>query len=163
RAIGISLNGVDATISHTTVANNRDVGVLLSAGTNADGSTRGATATVRDSILANTHSPYTLALGVALVVDGSPNAVTLDHVLYANNDKDDNSDGQPYAAGTFSGLDTVIRAASAGFTSAGAPNYDYSISANSPAVNQATGSTATVDINNNPRIGVPDLGAYEAP
>ena len=47
-------NGVDATISHTTVANNRDgyvfldVGVLLRAGTNADGSARGATAMIGD-------------------------------------------------------------------------------------------------------------------
>jgi hypothetical protein len=160
-AIGISLNGVDATISHTTVANNRggyvflDVGILLHAGTNADGSARGATAMIGDSIIANNN----LGLDVA----GSPNVVTLNHVLYAGNSKDDNSDGQPDAAGTFNGLDTVIRAASAGFTSPGGPNYDYSLAASSPAVNQAIGSKVTVDINNNPRTGTPDLGAYEAP
>src|SRR5262249_1514790 len=91
------------------------------------------------------------------------NAVTLNHVLYANNSKDDNSDGQPSAAGSYGGLDTVLRAASAGFTSPGGPNYDYSIAANPPGVNQATGSKGPVDIEGNPRTGTPDLGAYEAP
>ncbi len=31
-----------------------------------------------------------------------------------------------------------------------------------PAINAATGSTATVDLDGNPRVGAPDLGAYEA-
>lgn len=31
----------------------------------------------------------------------------------------------------------------------------------SPAINAATGSTMTIDLKGNPRLGVPDLGAYE--
>jgi hypothetical protein len=161
---GIYLQGVDAILNHTTVANNNYNGIVLIAGTNADGSTRAATATIRDSILANTPRG-----GVALEVSGSPNAVTLDHVLYAYNRKDDNtdslpqtSDGQPNPPGTFNGLNTVIHAADAGFTSPGAPNYDYSIQASSPAVGQAVGSTAKTDIEGNP-FTTPDLGAYAAP
>jgi hypothetical protein len=167
---GILLQGVDATIDHTTVANNTLAnntydGVLLTAGTNADGSTRAATATIRNSILANCQGGSAVALEVA----GSPNAVTLDHVLYAHNTKDDNSDGlpktfdgQPNQPGTFNGLNTAIHAASAGFTSPGAPNYDYSIGAGSPAVGQAAGSTAKTDIQGNP-FTTPDLGAYATP
>lgn len=46
------------------------------------------------------------------------------------------------------------------FLSPGAPNYDYSIGANSAARNQATGSTQTLDVNREPRY-LPDVGADE--
>jgi hypothetical protein len=162
---GVWLQGVSATLNHATVANNlfganlfEGQGILLLAGSNADGSQRAATATINYSIIANHTSTNGAA---ALDVNLSPNAVTLNRVLYANNSKDDNSDGQPNAPGTFNGLNTVIRAASAGFSSPGAPNYDYSLVSNSPAIGQGTGSSTTVDINNNPRTGTPDLGAYQ--
>jgi hypothetical protein len=162
---GILLQGVDATISQTTVASNTYDGVLLTAGTNADGSTRAATATIRNAILANCQGGDAVALEVA----GIPNAVTLDHILYANNTKDDNSDGlprtfagQPNPPGTFKGLNTSLHAADAGFTSPGAPNYDYSFGAGSPAVGQGVGNTAKTDIEGNP-FTTPDLGAYASP
>jgi hypothetical protein len=170
---GILLQGVDATLDHTTVANNTYDGVLLTAGTNADGSIRAATATIRNSILADTPGSNAVALEVA----GSPNAVTLDHVLYANNTKpyantkDDDSDGlpqtldsppQPNPPGTFNGLNTVIHATDALFMSPGAPNYDYSLQASSPAVGQAVGSTTKTDIEGHP-FTTADLGAYAAP
>jgi hypothetical protein len=166
---GILLDGVDATIDHTTVANNAYDGVVLLAGTDAAGSARGATATITDSIIANHTNGFYANSAVGLLVNGSLNTVTINHLLYAGNSKDDNSDGQPTQAGTFNGLNTVIRATSAGFTAPGAPNYDYSIVADSPAVGQGAGTTAVthaggpaVDINNNPRT-TNDLGAYAAP
>src|SRR5262249_46588330 len=78
-----------------------------------------------------------------------------------NNTKDDNTDGKPDPAGTFNGLNTVIRVANAGFVSPGPNNFDYHLQVNSPARDRATGSGATVDLDLNPRTGVPDLGAFE--
>jgi hypothetical protein len=161
---GMLLQGMVATITQSTFANNHLSANLLDgqAILLTNGGPYAATATIADSIIAN----HTNANGVAalsVLNQSLNNAVTLGHILYANNSKDDNSDGQPNAAGSYSGLDTVIHAASAGFTSPGAPNYDYSIAASSPAVNQAVGSTVTVDIEGNPRTGTPDLGAYAAP
>jgi hypothetical protein len=161
---GIWLQGVDATITQTTVAGNRfgnnvffGQGILLTFGANADFRGQDATATISDSILAN-HVGTT----GANALDVNFGNVTLNHILYANNTKDDNSD-TPLGASAYTGLNTVIRAADAGFTSPGAPNYDYSISASSPAVHQAVGSMSVSDIQDNLRLGTPDLGAYEAP
>jgi hypothetical protein len=162
---GIWLQGINATISQTTIANNHlgpnlfngQAVVLLN-----DGGQNAATVTISNSIIAN-HTSTNGAAALSVLSQNPNNAVTLNQVLYANNTKDDNSDGQPSPAGGFNGLNTVIRAAAAGFISPGAPNYDYSISANSPAVGRAVGSTTTVDINNNPRTGTPDLGAYQHP
>jgi hypothetical protein len=162
---GIWLQGIAATITQSTIANNHfganlfngQAIVLLN-----DGGQNAASATISYSIIAN-HTNTNRAAALSVLSQSPNNAATLNQVLYANNTKDDNSDGVPSPAGVFNGLNTVTRAASAGFTSPGGTNFDYSISANSPAVNRATGSNATVDINNNPRTGVPDLGAYEAP
>jgi hypothetical protein len=162
---GIWLQGVDATITQTTVAGNHfgnnvflGQGIILTFGANADFRAQVATATISDSIIAN-H----VGTASANALDLNFGNVTLDHVLYANNTRDDNSD-TAFGSG-YTGLNTVIRAADAGFTSPGAPNYDYSISASSPAVHQAvsSASTSTEDIEDNLRLGTPDLGAYEAP
>jgi hypothetical protein len=162
---GIWLQGIAATITQTTIANNHlgpnlfngQAVVLLN-----DGGQNAAAVTISNSIIAN-HTSTNGAAALVVLSQNPNNAVTLNQVLFANNTKDDNSNGQPSAAGVFNGLNTVTRAAAAGFTSPGAPNYDYSLSANSPAVGRATGSKVTVDINNNPRTGMPDLGAYQHP
>jgi hypothetical protein len=162
---GLWLQGVAANLTHTTIANNHfdpnlvfgQAILLLN-----DGASTPTTATIADSIIAN-HTSANGASALDVRNQSGQNVVTLNHVLYANNTKDDNSNGQPDPAGVFNGLNTVIRAASAGFVAPGPVNFDYSITANSPAVNQAVGSGVTVDINNNPRTGTPDLGAYEAP
>src|SRR5262249_16801072 len=61
---------------------------------------------------------------------------------------------------TFTGLATeVISAPNAGFVNSA--GRDYNLLNTSPARDQATGSTITVDRDNLPRVGVPDLGAYE--
>jgi hypothetical protein len=161
---GMLLQGMTGTITQSTFANNHLSGNLLDgqAILLTNGGPFGATATIADSIIAN-HTNTNGAAALSVLSQSLQNAVTLNQVLYADNTKDDNSDGLPNAAGTYSGLGTVIRAASADFTSPGGPNFDYSLSANSPAVNRATGSKVTVDIEGNPRTGTPDLGAYEAP
>jgi hypothetical protein len=161
---GMLLQGVVGNIiTQCTFANNHLSGNLLDgqAILLTNGGPHAAVAIIADSIIAN-HTNTNGAAALSVLSQSPNNMVTLSHVLYADNSKDDNSDGQPNAAGTFNGLNTVIRAASAGFTSPGAPNYDYSISASSPAVGQAVGSTARTDIEGNP-FTTADLGAYAAP
>jgi hypothetical protein len=47
------------------------------------------------------------------------------------------------------------------YVSAGNPVFDYHIQSGSAATNAALGSTATIDITGSPRVGVPDIGAFE--
>jgi hypothetical protein len=67
-----------------------------------------------------------------------------------------------------SGTNTVITPEGAQnlYISPGSPNFDYhlnrSFPGGNPAIDRATGSTTTVDLDNNPRDSKPDLGAYEA-
>src|SRR5262249_45212068 len=98
-----------------------------------------------------------------VVLNQNPNnAVTLNHVLYADNSKDDNSDGQPSPAGTLNGLNTAIPAANAYFTSPGRPHFASTLQAHPPAIKRATGRAATGEIEGN-AFTPPDLGAYAAP
>ncbi|WP_422929458.1 hypothetical protein [Singulisphaera sp. PoT] len=67
------------------------------------------------------------------------------------------------------GLNTVITANPSSttpsiFQAPYAPNYNYHLvtTTPNPAINGARGSSNTVDIDDNPRDGVPDLGAAEA-
>src|SRR5207302_1085201 len=52
------------------------------------------------------------------------------------------------------------------YVSPGSPNWDYHLNKNfrggNPAIGAATGSSTTSDLDNNPREGTPDLGAFEA-
>ncbi len=100
--------------------------------------------------------------GAAIVVLPS-NALNLTRGLFANNTADTNGDPTQFPAGTISGLDTTIRADSAEFASLGAPQYDYRLTAQSPAIDQAIGSTTLDDFEGRVRpSGVaPDLGAHE--
>ena len=83
--------------------------------------------------------------------------------LFAGNTNDTNIDGRPLPPGTITGLDTMIYASSAGFVAPGAPDYDYHIIPDSPAVARATGSTITDDVDGQPRPygEVADIGADE--
>ncbi|MCC6421119.1 MAG: hypothetical protein IT429_23020 [Gemmataceae bacterium] len=162
---GIWLQGVAATITHATIANNRidpnlffgQAMILLN-----DAAPQPTTATVAFSIIANhTNSNNPLAPAVDVRSQNGRNILTYNVSMYANNTKDDNSDGTPDPAGTFNGLNTMIRVASAGFTSPGLPNSDYHILASSPARDAASGSTQTLDFERQTRSGVPDLGADE--
>jgi hypothetical protein len=49
------------------------------------------------------------------------------------------------------------------YNAPGSPHWDYHLNSKiaNPAVDASVGSGATVDLDGNPRVGVPDLGAYE--
>ncbi len=94
-------------------------------------------------------------------VQCSPNtALTLNRGLWAGNTLNDNSgDGASWRC-DIQGLSTMLNASTAGFVSAGPPNYNYHLLMSSPARDQATGSNTTVDIDGGPR-STPDIGADE--
>lgn len=89
--------------------------------------------------------------------------VNLNLVLFAANSKDTNLDGIPLLPGTFNGWDTRLTADSPRFLSSGSPDYDYHLLPDSPAVDQATGSSLTLDIDRQVRPigGTADIGADE--
>ena len=166
---GLWLQGVDVDIVHTTIARNR-LGPNLFYGQAVLLLNQGApTPTIADisySIIADhadtTPNPY---LTQAALHAFAGNTVNLHYGLFANNDKNTNSDGSPGPSpgGTFNGLDTMLSAGSAGFIAPGSPDYDYHILANSAAKDQATGSTTSLDIDgqSRPYNGVSDIGADE--
>jgi len=156
---GLFLQGVQAAIEHATIAGNRlgssmmqGEGLVLLAGSS------GANVTVRYTIIAQ----HTTPAGAAALHVQPGNAVTLARGVFAGNGRDTNADGSVGAPGTFNGLGTMLGTGALGFVAPGAPAYDYHIAVDSPAVDQATGSTATVDLDGAARVGVPDIGADEA-
>jgi hypothetical protein len=164
---GIWFQGVTATLTHTTIAQNSlapglfygEAMILLN-----DAAPTATTVTLAFSIVAN-HTANANADAVHVRGQGGRNSIVYNQVLDANNTLFDNSGGQPSDAtgvGTITGAGSVIHAAAALFVSPGGPNYNYDLQPGSPAINQATGSSATIDIDQQPRVGVPDLGAYEA-
>jgi hypothetical protein len=91
------------------------------------------------------------------------NSVMFNHGLFAGNIKNTNANGSPMPVGTIDGLSTMASATSAGFISPGSTNYNYHIRIDSPAKEQATGSTTPDDIDGQtrPYNGVYDFGADE--
>jgi hypothetical protein len=158
---GLWIQGLPTQIMHATIAGNTlgpnlyyGSGVLLNPAGAAPGTT---TAAILFSIIANETNPSGNA---ALQVWGD-GVANLARVLFANDTKPTTNSGPPgITPGTINGFDPSLVGPSAGFV---APGSDYHILNTSPAKNQATGSTITVDRDNRPRSGVPDLGAYEVP
>jgi hypothetical protein len=117
-----------------------------------------STANVSHSIIAN----HTEGGGGAFAVYvHQGNTLNFNRGLFAGNNSNTNS-GDP-GAGAINGLASMLSASSAGFVAPGSPNYNYHLQADSPARDQATGSTLTIDIDGQgrPNNGVSDLGADE--
>jgi hypothetical protein len=156
---GLFLQGVQATIEHTTIVNNRlGSGVMQGEGLVLLSGAAGTTATVRYSIIAQHGVPA----GPAALHVQPGSTVNLTRGIFSSNTRDSNADGSVGAPGTFNGLASMLAYGSVGFVSPGAPSFDYHLQPGSPAIDQATGSTATVDLDGAARVGVPDIGADEA-
>jgi len=160
---GIQVQGMQANITHLTLARNR-LGPGLVSGQGllvlAAPGVGSATANVSYSIIAN-HTEG--ASGASAVLIQQNNTANFNRGLFAGNIKNTNQDGSPMLPGTFNGLATMTSASSAGFVSPGAPTYNYRLLPTSIAVDRAVGSSATNDIDklNRPYNVVPDLGASE--
>ena len=162
---GLVVSGVNADITHATIARNRlnSNSVLGDALAVVPSGSIPAAVNVNYSIIAD-HTEGGSAAMTAVAVLITPNSsLTFNHGLFAGNTKDTNSDNSPVAAGTFSGLSTMQTATTAGFVSPGAPNHNYHILSNSEAKDKATTSTTPVDIDNDSRPygAVSDYGADE--
>lgn len=160
---GIQVQGLTANLNHVTLARNR-LGPGLVVGqalvvVQAPG-VSATTANLSHSIVAN-HTAETSGATAVVVLQG--NTLNMNRVLFAGNTSNLNTNSVPLPPGAINGLNTVINAGSAGFTSPGAPNYDYRIAPNSPAVDQAIGSGTSHDfeMQSRPNGQAPDLGADE--
>jgi hypothetical protein len=163
------IQGASGTVEHATLADNRlgephllggAVGVLPLAGYSTH-------PVFTNCIFANHQSPST-GPGVytnAALWAAQNATVDVTQVLFANNIHDSNAgiwDVLNVPSGTIN-LSGVLSAPDAGFVSPGDPNNDYHLTAGSPAVDHATPSLVTLDLDGTPRPSgpAPDLGAYE--
>lgn len=153
---GISLDGVQATFEHLTLARN-SIGPTSMQGSGLVllGTVAGCQLDLDYGIVADHDTPPS----ASAVHAQSAAAVTFTRGLFAGNSDDTNA-GQG-GAGSFTGLGTTITAATAGFVAPGPPGYDYHLAAGSAAVGQAVGSPISIDFEQQSRDGSPDLGADE--
>lgn len=155
---GIFVLGNDATVVHTTFAQNvlltsplvgQAVVVVPRAGSPS-------AATIADSVIAD-HTSLTNVAAVQAQSTGS--SVTFAGGLFAGNERDTN-DGLSNA-GTFVGLGTMATASSVGFAASGSPSFDYHLTMGSPAIDQAVSSTTPQDVDGTYRNIPRDWGADE--
>jgi len=160
---GIQIQGQQATLSHSTIARNR-LGPALVSGQGllvlATPGISSALANVNYSIIAD-HTEGASGAVAVLVQQG--NTVNFNLGLFAGNTINTNVSGAPLPPGTINGLSTMLSASSAGFQSPGAPDYDYHLLPDSPAVDEAAGSSIIIDIDRQSRpVGeASDIGADE--
>ena len=160
---GIMVQGLQADLTHVTIARNR-LGPSLVSGQGllvlATPGLSSGSANVNYSIIANHTGGAQRAVAV-LVQEG--NTVTFNRGLFAGNSIDTNAGGSGMPPGTFNGLDTMITATTVSFVSPGAPSYNYHLRVDSAAKDQAVASTAPVDIDGQrrPYGNAADLGADE--
>ena len=161
---GVIVQAMAGSISHTTIARNTlGPGIIHGQGllvqSSLGGAGTGANVQLSHSILAE----HTGTAGApALEVQGASTA-TLNQNMFAGNTKNTNGDGQPAQVGTINGLASSVYAASGGFASPGAPNYDYRLNSASAAINKATNSSLTTDfqLQERPNGAARDIGADE--
>ena len=147
---GMFINSSPATLTHVTFARNE----LGSANMLGNGITliSGAQATISHSIIADHTTP-----GGANAVHAQPgNSVTFNNNLLSGNSSDTGG------GGSFNGTGSNFTG-SPDFVSSGSPNYDYHIKSGSDAIDQAVGSSTSVDIDNQSRTDFTpaDVGADE--
>jgi hypothetical protein len=158
---GLWLQGVRATIKHTTIARNHLDNLVfgVAAILVSFGCQQPASADLAYSIVEGHEDEVGSALHV-----WEGNTLNVQRCLFAANSRNSNAGG--YAglpAGTINGLDSCLEAESAEFVSPGSPNHDYHLRDSSPAMDQAINSNMTVDVDGEPRPvqEAPDIGADE--
>lgn len=154
---GIWLQGIRATLLHNTIVDNHLLtspllgAAILVMSYGARGEPQPAE--IRYNIIAD-HAQDP-SLGALYVM--SSNTANLAYNLFYGNAGDVNAS----QGSTVRGMETSILADPM-FVGGAEDGQAFKIPAYSPAVDRAIGSQETVDIEQNPRIDVPDIGAYEA-
>ena len=87
----------------------------------------------------------------------------LNYVMFYGNSNNTNLNNQPVVHGTINQTHTMTPSIPIGYVSPGSPMYNYHITSTSPAVDQAIGSSLTIDIDRQIRpVGAAaDIGADE--
>jgi hypothetical protein len=155
---GIWLQGIEATVIHNTIVGNRMLtnplqgAAILVISDGAQGGARPAH--IRYNIITH-HTDRDLS---ALHVKPSNTADLARNLFYGNE-----SNVNAVQVGTINGMDSSILEEPL-FESDPVADGDYTfqLSAASPAKDQAITSTEPIDIKSQPRINIPDIGAYEA-
>ncbi|MBN1658380.1 MAG: hypothetical protein JXA93_08270 [Anaerolineae bacterium] len=155
---GLWLQGIASTLTHLTIADNTLGGQPMQG--NAilvlSDSTAPRPVYVDSTIIAN----HSSANGTGAVYAQPNNTIQLNRTLWACNDMDTNA-GQPDSGPIYD--NDRLSACPAGFVAPGAPLFDYHLSVESPAIDQASNSLEAVDIDSDMRpTGLaPDIGADE--
>ena len=163
---GIQIDGINADIHHATIARNQiGTNLVLGQGVMIQPwipASLPASVNMNYSIIAN-HTGGNANAAAIVVEPGS--TLTLNQGLFAGNTRNINKSPEniPVPPGNIYGLATMLSASTAGFVSAGTPNYDYHILTTSPAKDQATGSSMPDDLDYQPRPygSARDIGADE--
>lgn len=160
---GLWIQATNAVIDHSTIAANvLSGGGLFGAGIQAlNTGSKGANVTIRNSLLTDHRSDVGSAVDTLTV-----STVTFADGLFYNNTYNTSNDNPIVGGnrGTVNGLGSM-GSANPQYVSPGGPDYNYRITAGSPARNKVTNVTRTVDIDNQQRDAQPDFGAdeYSAP
>jgi hypothetical protein len=148
---GLWVQGLPLHLTHVTIAGNTIANGMLGSAMiiNNFGTPQASTVNLNHTVVAN-HG------GTAIEVLGG-NTLNLNRGLWAANGS--NTGG----GGSIGGGGSMVSAASAGFVSPGAPNYNYRLASGSAAVDQATNSSTPVDVDGQSRPLGPahDIGADE--
>lgn len=164
---GVWIDGPNTSITHSTIVDNAIVGSEPSRPTQVGqgilvGPVVASVLNLSYSIVANHANTLNSGSGFAAALGVQPGStVNLNRNLFANNSQATNQGGVPSPSGTYNGSGSNLIAVDAGFVAGVAPTFDYRLKESSPAVNAAVGSPASTDLTKTPRIGIPDLGAYE--
>lgn len=155
---GIWLQGVEATVTHNTIVGNQMTTRPLQGSAvlvMSDGVVSGAKlATLRYNIIAD-HADT----GVSALHVKPSNTANLSYNLFFANASNINTS----QVGVINGMNTSVFGDPKFIGGAAADDaLAYRVSATSAAAGQAIGSTESADMVNNPREGVPDIGAFEA-
>ena len=161
---GVAIHGMSADLTHVTVAQNRlgnhlflGQALLVQPWPNPQ---LPAVVELKRSIIADHTSGASNATAV-VVEQGS--TLNLDGVIFANNNHNININAVPVIPGIINGLQTTVTVPSAGFISPGAPNHNYHLRLDSPALDRSGQTIVSDDIDrqSRPYGNNSDFGADE--
>ncbi len=163
---GIVIHGINADITHTTIAGNRigsalvlGQGLLVQPWPNPTTVQFPAAVRLSNSVIAN-HTGNTA--GAAVVVQRN-SSLTFDRGLFSGNSKNTNDDGLPVVKGSINGLTTMETSANAGFVAPQEPYFNYRLREDSFARNKTANISINYDFDQQarPQGNTADYGADE--
>ena len=148
---GLQVQGLFARLTHVTLAGNHlGTGLVVGQAMVILAGNSPGSADLSYSVIAD-HVASSAGATAIVVLPGS--SLALGPVAFTGNTHDINSNSVPLPPGNITGFNNMFTVDSAGFVAPGPPTYDYHIRRVSPLRSRATGTTVTVDMDNQPRSG----------